>query len=204
MRCPAPGNIKDDREQGDVGMGVSYGRSKVVDIAFQVFAQSIHPDWFTVRRHRRVSVAAWDADLRIIEGGHAITWSSGSTRLTEVLCGPETPLPDRGLLLRESVRVERSATLRQGVAIEYQTCFDAERLDREVFRHFCDELTLDAGKGLFHRFSPRTRLEPSAVSFIRLDARPNGLSVQAFHTFPDDHSIVRTQSLFELLDPDRR
>lgn len=183
-------------------MGVSYGRSKLIDITFQVFARPIHPDWFTVRRHRRVSHTAWDADLRLIEGGHAIVWSAGSSRLTEVLCGPETPLPDRGLLLREPVRVERSATLRQGVAVEYQTCFDAERLDSEVFRHLCDELSLDAGKGLYHRFSPRNRLAPSPVSFIRIDSRPNGLSVQTFHTFPDDHSIVRTQSLFELLDAD--
>lgn len=184
-------------------MSVSSNRSKVVDLSFQVFARSIHPDWFAVRRHRRVSRAAWEADLRIIEGGHAIVWSAGSSRLTEVLCGPETSLPDRGLLFREPVRVERSATLRQGAAVEYQTCFDAERLDGEVFRHLCDELSLDAGKGLYHRFSPSNRLEPSAVSFIRLDARPGGLSVQVFHTFPEDHSIVRTQSLFEILDPNQ-
>ncbi|RUL86717.1 DUF2617 family protein [Tautonia sociabilis] len=181
-------------------MGVSYGRSKVVDVSFQVFARAIHPDFFAVRGHRRISRPAWEADLRIIEGGHAITWSSGPIRLTEVLCGPETPLPDDGQLLRESVRHERSATLRRGATVEYQTCFDAERLDGEVFRHLCDELALDASKGLYHRFSPPNRLAPSPVSFIRIDSRFNGLSVQAFHTFPDDRSIVRTQSLFEVLD----
>jgi hypothetical protein len=185
-------------------MGVSYSRSKVVDLGFQVVARAIHPDWFAVRRHRRISRPVWEADLRIIEGGHAITWSNGMSCLTEVLCGPETPLPERGVLLHRPVRQEHSATLRQGLSVEYQTCFDSERLEQEVFRHLCDELSLDAGKGLYHRFSPRNRLAPSPVSFIRIDSRANGLSVQAFHTFPDDCTIVRTQSLFEVLEPERR
>ena len=184
-------------------MGVSFGRSRVTDVSFQVFGRVIHPDWFAVRSHRRINRSSWEADLRIIEGGHTITWSTGRSRLTEVLCGPETLLPEPGLLFHEPVRHERSATLRQGLVAEYQTCFDVERIEPQVFRHLCDELALDAGKGLYHRFSPHNRLAPSPVSFIRVDARPNGLSVQAFHTFPDEQAIIRTQSLFEVLG-DRR
>ena len=180
-------------------MGVRSGRSRATDVAFQVFGRVIHPDWFAVRRHRRIARPGWQADLRLIDGGHAIIWSTGGSCLTEVLCGPETPLPEPGLLLREPVRAEHSATLRRGAVAEYQTCFDLEEIEPEVFRHLCDELALDAGKGLYHRDRPLDRLAPSAVSFLRVDARPGGLSVQAFHTFPDERTIVRTQSLFELL-----
>ena len=38
----------------------------------------------------------WEADVRIIEGGHAVIFGSGKVRLTEVLAGPETILPESG------------------------------------------------------------------------------------------------------------
>lgn len=179
-------------------MGVSSGRSRVADLSFQVFGRVVHPDWFRARAHRRVIQEGWQADIRLIEGGHAIGWSSGSTRLTEVLAGPETQLPEPGLLYHSAVRHERSARLRQGDRAEYQTCFDVERIDLELFRHLCDEMSLDARKGLFHKWSTGNRLAPSALSFIRIDSRPRGLSVQSFHTFPEERAIVRTQSLFEV------
>ncbi len=36
-----------------------------------------------------------------------------------------------------------------------------------------------------------------AMSFIHVEARNRILQVQAFHTFPDDYAIVKSQSQFE-------
>jgi len=179
-------------------MGVSYGRSRVADLAFQVFSRSVHPDWFAVRSHCRVGKDGWEADLRIIEGGHAVSFRSGSVRLTEVLAGPETVLPESGQVFHSTIRHERTATLRPSPAIEYQTCFEVERVDPEVFAHLSDEMTLDASPGrLFHRFAPPNRMAPAPVTHLRYEARVRGLIVHAFHTFPEERAIVRTQSLFE-------
>jgi Protein of unknown function DUF2617 len=179
-------------------MGVDSGRSRVADLVFQVFGRALHPEWFAVRTHRRLSHTGWEADVRIIEGGHVIVWRSGSIRLTEVLSGPETLLPDPGLIFHSSVRRERSTSLRPGADCEYQVCFEAERIESEVFAHLCDELTLDATRGgLFHCFASANRLAPAPMSHLCFEARARGLSVQAFHTFPDEKAIVRTQSLFE-------
>jgi hypothetical protein len=179
-------------------MGVSFGRSRIGDLAFQVFSRAIHPDWLSVRQFRRVTQDGWEADVRIIEGGHAIVFRSGSVRLTEVLSGPETHLPEPGLLLHAPIRRERTATLRPSGALEYQTCFEVERVDPEVFAHLSDEMTLDASRGrLFHRFAPSNRMAPAPISHIALESRVRGLTVHAFHTFPDERAIVRTQSLFE-------
>jgi hypothetical protein len=179
-------------------MGVSFGRSRVADLAFQVFSRSVHPDWFAARQFHRVSREGWEADLRVIEGGHAVVFRSGAVRLTEVLSGPETPLPEPGLLFHSHLRHERTATLRPNPAVEYQTCFEVERVDPEVFAHLSDEMTLDASRGrLFHRFAPVNRLAPAPITHIHFEARVKGLIVHAFHTFPDERAIVRTQSLFE-------
>jgi hypothetical protein len=179
-------------------MGVSHGRSRVADLAFQVLGRSVHPDWFAVRAHRRVAQEGWEADLRIIEGGHAVVFRCGPLRLTEVLSGPETLLPEPGLLFHSPLSHERTTTLRPGPGVEYQTCFEVERVDPEIFAHLSDEMTLDASAGrLFHRFAPVDRMAPAPVTHLRFEARVRGLTVHAFHTFPDERAIVRTQSLFE-------
>ncbi len=59
-------------------------------------------------------------------------------------------------------------------------------------------MTLDASRGrLFHKFSPVNRMAPAPITHLRYEARIRGLTIHAFHTFPDEHAIVRTQSLFE-------
>ena len=59
-------------------------------------------------------------------------------------------------------------------------------------------MTLDASRGrLFHRFAPLNRMAPAPISHIHFESRTRGLSVHAFHSFPDERAIVRTQSLFE-------
>ena len=37
-----------------------------------------------------------------------------------------------------------------------------------------------------------------AVSWIHLETRSKSLLVQAFHTFPEDLAIVKSQTLFEI------
>ncbi len=180
-------------------MGVGFGQSRVADLAFQVFKTGLHPDWFATREFRRVSQRDWEADLRVIEGGHALVFRAGGVRLTEVLAGPDTILPEPGRLFHSTLRHERSALLRPAGTIEYHSCIEVERLDFEVFRHLSDEITLDSsGSRLFHRFRSPNRLAPPPVSHIRIAACVRNLTIHAFHTFPEECAIVRTQSLFEL------
>jgi hypothetical protein len=182
-----------------LGMGVSSGRSRVADLTFHVFNRALHPDWFTTRDFRRVEQLGWEADLRIIDGGHAAVFRSGSIRLTEILSGPDTGLPEAGVLFHSQLRRERSTILRPGGTIEYQSCLEVEKVDLEIFRHLSEEIRLDASRDqLFHHFRSSNRLAPAPISHVFITARVNTLSIQSFHTFPDECAIVRTQSLFEL------
>jgi hypothetical protein len=180
-------------------MGVSSGRSRVADLSFQVFHRTLHPEWFTTRASRRIERSGWRADLRIIEGGHAVLFRSDTVGLTEILSGPETALPEPGLLFHCHPRHERSTHLRPGGLIDYQSCIEVERVDIEIFRHLCDEMNLDSSRDtLFHRFRSANRLSPPPITHIHVDVRTASLAIQSFHTFPDECAIVRTQSLFEL------
>ena len=180
-------------------MGVSSGRARVADVAFRVFSRTLHPDWFSTRLYRRIAQARWEADVRIIEGGHAINFGAGPIRLTEVLSGPETLLPDPGLLFHSTVRHERTASLQPGGIVAYHACFEVERVDPEVFRHLNDEMVCDVSHhNLVHSFKSSNRLVPPPLAHLHVEARVRALSIQSFHTFPDECAIVRSQSLYEL------
>lgn len=180
-------------------MGVSYGRARIADLAFHLFHRSLHPEWLSIRAHARIAMGDWLADVRIIEGGHSIVFGSKGFRLTEVLAGPETPLPEPGLLYHTPIRHERSTSLRPGGFLEYQACFEVERVDPEVFRHLCEEMSADSkAGGLTHHFRSTNRMVPGPISRVHIDPRARGISVQAFHTFPDELAVVRSLSLYEL------
>ncbi|MGO9466086.1 MAG: DUF2617 family protein [Isosphaeraceae bacterium] len=180
-------------------MGVRFGRSRVTDLAFRVYNRPLHPDWYSTCAFRRIEFRGWRADVRIIEGGHAVIFRSGSICLSEVLCGPETGLPETGLVFHSHVKHERSAALEPGNSIEYHACFEVEQVDAEIFRNLCEEAACDSGpQGLFHSFRPTNRLSPPPISRIHIDSNSRSLSIQVFHSFPEERAIVRTQSRYEI------
>ena len=68
-----------------------------------------------------------------------------------------------------------------------------------MYRTFQQELAGErAHQGMLHRFDCSGRMALGALSYITLLARNRTLLVQAFHTFPDDYAIVKSQSLFEI------
>jgi hypothetical protein len=51
---------------------------------------------------------------------------------------------------------------------------------------------------LLYTFDSSGRLAVGALSYINIETRNRSMLVQAFHTFPDDYAIVKSQSIFEM------
>ena len=84
--------------------------------------------------------------------------------------------------------------------IVYQMGFQLEIAEPDIFWGFQQELLRDGQRsGLLHTFDGGGRLALGAISYIQLETRDRSLLIQAFHTFPADLAIVKTQSLFELV-----
>ena len=63
----------------------------------------------------------------------------------------------------------------------------------------CQELTADGQKkGMRYTFNSSGRRARGALSYIHVETRARSMLLQAFHTIPDDHAIVKSQSLFKL------
>lgn len=179
-------------------MGVGQGRSRLDKLIFHVSNRAIHPDWMTTRAFSRVGQSDWSADIRIIEGGHVISFRHDDLVLTEVLAEHETSLPSEGILLRFAVKNDCPTKLRPWRNLEYFTSCEVEKVDDEVFRHLDQEYTLEGLKGdLFHRFASTNRLRPSPLSRVHFEPMSRGIAVHFYHTFPDEKAILRSQALFQ-------
>lgn len=97
------------------------------------------------------------------------------------------------------IRGEHSANLKCEGGVHYQTSFQVEMLAPEIFLHVHDEILAEGGKrGLLHNFQPNHRLAVSPLGSIEIEARQNCLFISSFHTFPEENTVVKSQSLIEI------
>lgn len=173
-------------------------RPKAADLVFQLYGRVLHPELFEIHASRSLDRGHYAVSVAITTAGHLVTWRRGGTVLSEVAAHAGQPLPQRRRLLAHRIGGERSDRVECRGGIRYETCFQLEKVDPEIFWAFQEELVeAGTGRGLLHRFESRGRLAAAAVSLVTVETRPRTLLVQAFHTFPDDLAVVKSQSLFE-------
>ena len=173
-------------------------RPKVAELVFQLYGRVLHPELFEVCATRSIDRGGYSATVSITDAGHLLTWRKDGLTLTEVATSLAQPLPQKRRLLSHRIAGERSDRMECRGGASYQTCFQLETVEQEVFWSFQQELVVEGSKrGLLHRFESGGRLALGALSWINVETRPRSLLVQTYHTFPDDLAIVKSQSLFE-------
>lgn len=174
-------------------------RPKVADLSFQLYGRSLHPELFRVYKSRQIARGGYEATIDITSAGHVVSWRYDGITLTEVAASAQHPLPQRRRLLSYPLKGERSDRLECRGGVIYQASFQLETVDPDVFWTFHQELTRDDEReGLLHIFDSSGRMAMGALSYINVETRNRSLLIQAFHTFPDDYAIVKSQSLFEM------
>jgi hypothetical protein len=174
-------------------------RPKVNELLFQLYGRALHPELFQVHESRTVRRGEYEAKIDITSAGHVVTWRYHGLTLTEVAAGSTQPLPQKRRLLSAKLRGLRNERIACRGGAVYQVSFQLEPVDPEVFWTFQQELSLDGRRqGMLHTFASSGRLAVGALSYVNVETRSRCLLVQAFHTFPDDYAIVKSQSLFEV------
>ena len=179
-------------------MSVHFLRPRVSDLVFQLYGRPLHPELFDILSVRKIQREDYELTVRITRTGHVISWENRDVHLTEVAGANDPLMPEKRRLLSRRIRGEHTDSLTCAPGIHYQVSFQVEVLPPEIFLHVHDEILADGGKrGLLHNFQPHHRLALAPLGFITVEARPGCLFLSAFHTFPDEHTVVKTQSLIE-------
>jgi hypothetical protein len=174
-------------------------RPKVAELVFQLYGRPLHPELFEVCQSRHVERGSYQAKVDITTAGHVVTWRYAGLTLTEVATAANHPLPQKRRLLSYRLKGHRNDGVECRGGVSYQMSFQLESVEPEIFWAFHEELTRDGERqGMLHRFDSSGRISLGALSYIHVETRNRTMLVQAFHTFPDDYAVVKSQSLIRV------
>ena len=172
-------------------------RPRVAELVFQVYGRPLHPELFDILAVRHIQRESYDLWVRITRTGHVISWRDRGLYLTEVT-DTGLSLSAQRRLFSQSMRGEHSGRLNLGRGFVYQMNFQVEALTPEIFLHVHDEILADGGRrGFLHNFRPNHRLAVPPLGYIEVQSRAECLFLSTFHTFPEENTIIKSQSLIE-------
>jgi len=174
-------------------------RPKVAELVFNLYGRALHPELFEVHTTRTVQRGDYEATISITSAGHVVTWRYHGITLTEVATAAHHPLPVRRRIMNYRLNGDRTEQMECRGGATYAMNFSLEPVDPRMFYLFQQELCHDSKRrGMLHRFDSSGRMALGALSYINVEHRNKQLTIQAFHTFPDDYAIVKTQSTFQV------
>lgn len=174
-------------------------RPDASELVFHLFERSVHPELLAVRAKAEVWHEDYSASIRICDAGHMVSLRCRNETLTEVTAARQQLLPQKRQLLEKQIRGSRNESFQFENGVRYYVSYQLEQLDQEVFLNVHEEFSRDSLTATVAFAFPTTgRFDPAPLSVITTDNWPGSLLVQAFHTFPENCAVVKTQSLFEL------
>lgn len=174
-------------------------RPKVAELVFHLYGRPLHPELFQILQSRTIERKNYVAQIDITSAGHLVRWQSDGTTLTEVATSAHHPVPEQRRYISSPLRGKRQERFECENGILYEVEFQMEPVDPDLFWAFQHEIVQNGEKqGMLQRFESSGRVALGALSYIYCETRQKTLSIQAFHTFPDDYAIVRSESRFLL------
>lgn len=172
-------------------------RPRVAELVFQLYGRPLHPELFDILTVRKLEREGYELRIWITRTGHVITFENEDVLLTEV-ADIEQSLSEQRRFLSYRLRGEHAGKFQCCNNIVYQTSFQVETLPEEIFLHVHDEILADGAKrGILHNFQPNHRLAIAPLGYVVVEPRHSCLHVATFHTFPEENTIVKSQTLIE-------
>lgn len=169
------------------------------ELAFSLFQRPLHPELFHIFARRHLKTERYEMTLWATGCSHVVSVFAGDVCLTELITAPGQMLPKRGLIERFNFRGQKTHKCTLSRGLSYMTDFQVEKMSSNLYRQSHLDLQRFArNRGLFVTFPQITAdgLEP--FSYIDFEARRDELHIHAFHAYPDQVAIIKTQSLFDL------
>ncbi|NLX20591.1 MAG: DUF2617 family protein [Phycisphaerae bacterium] len=190
---------------GVEGLTVELGQTlqRVADLKFVLYRRPLHPELFCIHESRHLERGTYQADIWVMGLSHVVTVQSAGRCVTEVTTEDIEVLPQNGLVTTFPFRGERDHLEKLDDGMHYILSTQVERMNRNLFHaSHRDLMHYGATRGMLVKFENWVHddnLVP--FSFIDWELRDRELHVQAFHSFPADYTILKTQSIFEVGPP---
>jgi len=169
------------------------------EMTFHLYKRPLHPELFKIYRSRRFLQGDYEVIIWITGCSHLVSVFYGSECMTELICSSDQILPNRGLLERFPFRGEKSHACRSFQGMEYMMNLQVEPMSSNLYqKSHMDLIRLAKKRGLFVHYPHWSRGDFTPFSLIDYEAHYHELHIHTFHAFPEQHTIIKTQSLFNM------
>ena len=170
----------------------------ISELSFSLYQRPLHPELFNIYDRRHLKTEKYETLIWATGCSHLVSVFSGEMCLTELISVPGQILPRLGLIERIQFQGKRNHKCTLSRGMHYMTDFQVEKMSANLYRQSHIDLKRFAqNRGLFVQF-PELEvggLEP--FSYIDFEARREELHIHTFHAYPDQVTIIKTQSLFD-------
>lgn len=170
----------------------------VRELTFNLFQRSLHPELFQIYSKRQFKTDKYEVAIWITGCRHVVGVICGDTCLTEAVCTPDQLLPQRGLIERFKFQGPKSHKCTLSKGLSYMTNFQVEKLSSNLYKQSHADLEGFAKKrGMFVKFPDHQENDLMPFCYVDFEARKSELHVHTFEAYPDQLTMVKTQSLFD-------
>ena len=174
-------------------------KQSLSSLRFLLYDRPLHPELFDIYHDHHLVKKGYEAQIWVTGCTHVIGFYRDGLSLVQLTADAEALLPHRGLLLEMPFRGERDHECKRAEGINYMMNFQVESMSPMVYSKTHHDLARQGTRhGLFVPFPMWMSRSLTPFTYIDYEAKPNELHVFAFHAFPEELTMVRTQSLFEL------
>ena len=169
------------------------------ELTFCVFERPIHPELFEIHASRRFFQGDYEAMIWVTGSSHVISVFMDGACITELLCPVDQPLPQHGQLECLAMHSRKTHQFSLPGRLGYMMNCQVERMSANLFRQMHRDLkTMGKKRGLLVTHPPIGPGQTAPLSYIDYEARVEELHVHTFHTLPEEHTFIKSQSLFKL------
>jgi hypothetical protein len=167
-------------------------------LTFSLFQRPLHPELFQIYAERRLKTNKYEALVWITGCTHVVSVFATEVVLSEVISTPGQPLPQRGLIERFQFRGPRSHKCTLSRGLSYMTDFQVEKMSPNLYRQSHRDLERFAqNRGLFVKFPELETGGLQPFCYVDFEARQSELHIHAFAAYPEQVTMLKTQSLFD-------
>jgi len=171
-------------------------QTAVSDLRLSVYLRALHPEFFDIREGRAFDGFAFDGHMWLIDVGHVVIFVDGPDAVTEVVARKDLELPKRGLARAADLTGEREHRVEARGTLLYQMTYQVDACSVGRYVQEAEDLLASARSG--HVYAEGPLAGPArAFSYAVPEPRGRGLLVHAWHGFPTERTILRTQTLIE-------
>ncbi len=168
------------------------------DLRLSVYARALHPEFFSIRARRDFVTHSFAAQVWLVEGGHVILFVDGPEAVAEVVAPKHLELPERGRVRTLDLVGSDFCRFESHGLVEYQMAYQVEACSPSAYVREAEELLASARRGHLFVEGP-SGSAARAFSYAVPEPRGRALVVHAWHGFPAERVILRTQTLIERL-----